>query len=45
MFKEILTGHYLNSNDEIEEEIALAWNAFTFDHVQGVFHNWINHLA
>jgi hypothetical protein len=35
----------LNSNDEIEEAIALAWNDLTFDDMQSIFHHWMSHFV
>jgi hypothetical protein len=45
MLKRILEDCELHSNDELEGAIALAWNNFTFDEQQGVFHNLMNGLA
>jgi hypothetical protein len=42
MLKGILKDQEFHSHDEIEEAIEMAWNDFTFDEVQSVFHNWMN---
>jgi hypothetical protein len=45
MLKGVLKDHELNSSEEIEGVITKVWNEFTFNEVQSVFHNWMNHLA
>jgi hypothetical protein len=44
MLKGILKDREFHSHGEIEQAITMAWNNFTFDEVQSVFHNWINRL-
>jgi hypothetical protein len=44
MLKEILKDREFHLHNEIEEAITMAWNDFTFDEVQSVFHNWMNPL-
>jgi hypothetical protein len=45
MLKGILQDQEFQLHDEIEEVITMAWNDFTFDEVQNVFHNWMNRLG
>jgi hypothetical protein len=42
MLKGFLTDREFNSNDEIQELIALVWNELPFDDVQSIFRNWMN---
>jgi hypothetical protein len=41
----MLKDRKFDSHDEIKEAITMAWNDFTFDEVQNVFHNWMNRLS
>jgi hypothetical protein len=45
MLKWILRDRGFNSNGEIEEAIASAWNDFTFDDVHSVTRKWISRFA
>jgi hypothetical protein len=45
LLTEILKDREFNSNDEIEQAIAEAWNDLTVDEVQSVFQNWTSRLA
>jgi hypothetical protein len=45
MLKAIQKDPEFKSNDEIEEVIASARNALTFNDLQSVVHNWISRLV
>jgi hypothetical protein len=45
ILKRILKDQAFNSSDETEETTAPAWDDLIFDHLQGVFRNWMNYLA